>query len=163
MSPKWDNRFAGHMENLDPRTPFFGCAGCTWPTVPGWHLFLGSDDATGALAWLNTIGIQLQIGAPPHDPKNLQWIQNGGAPPILDVFLLKNEVVDPYGYIFSGVITTVLGFVEFSQRFPEKTCNCCHPLPNVDLGAAPVLGTTGDTFRLLQVEWDQERPPGGFP
>lgn len=163
MTPLYANRFKGHMPEGDPRSPFFGCAGCTWPTVPPYRWFLGSQDATGVLTFLNTVGILLEVTTDLPNPRAAQWDKIGGPIVVLDAFILKNEQVSPYGYSLSGVITLPVGFAEWSVTYQEKTCNCCHPLPNVDLGSAPVLGTTGDTFAALQVEYDETLPPGGWP
>lgn len=163
MSPKYADRFEGHMPVGDPRTPLTGSAGCVWPTVPAWNYLVVSDDATGVLSFLNTLGIQLKPHATQRDFDDFRWSLNGGVPPVVNPELMKTELTDPYGYRLTFTATTVWGTFQSVTDFTERVCNCCHPLTRTTVGFPIPLGDTGDTFRLLQVEFDETRPPGGFP
>ena len=163
MSPRFANHFTSHMPEGDPRTPLTASAGCIWPTVPAWHLLVVSNDATGVLSFLNTLGIQLKPHATQREFDDFRWVLNGGVPPVVNPELMKTQLNDPYGYRLQLTATTVWGMFQSVTDFPYRVCNCCHPLTRTTVGSPVILGDTGDSFRLLQVDFDETRPPGGFP
>ncbi len=163
MSPLFANRFTAHMPEGDPRGPLTASAGCVWPTVPAWNLLVVSDNATGVLAFLNTLGIQLKPHATQREWDDFRWSLNGGIPPVVNPELMKTLLLDPYGYRLTFTATTIWGILFSVTDFAERVCNCCHMLTPGSVGFPVVLGETGDSFRLLQVEYDETRPPGGWP
>jgi hypothetical protein len=158
-----ENPFQGSMHPDDPRDLIFGCGGCSWPSVPAWKLFLCSNDATGLLSFFNTTGVLCTIRPSHIDPNNMQWDLEEGPISVLDAFVLKNRFNDPYGYGFAVAVTGLWGVMETSARWPEQNCNITHWLPEATVTFGLLSGSTGETFRIKQVLWDDVRPPGGWP
>lgn len=161
MSPLFDNRFKGHMETGDPRSLIFAAAGCTWPTVPAWRYRAVSCDATMLFAGLNVPGLLLllDVGGVTHD--SAVWITAAPVPPIFVAALVKTaDTVNPGGSLWRFFISIagIPGTIEKIVTRPEARCN--QPLLLGAFGSdIPAQGTTGDTFRLEQVEWDEEFAP----
>lgn len=158
------NRFAGHFPQGDPRTPVTVAGGCIWPTVPAMRYLLVSDDATGVWSFLNTDGILVEHQAffPGHDKG--QWNGPLNFVPITRALGLKEYEWPASIYTWCWDIQHVLcsSPIRFCVTRPYETCN--RPIPLIEawcLGSP--LETTGTTFRMLQVEFDETKPPGGWP
>jgi hypothetical protein len=159
--PLYANRFAGHLEDEDPRGPLSAAGGCTWPTIPAFRYWLISDDATGDLAFFNTDPVLIQFASvqPAHDSAG--WTPHGANPFITFGIAAKLfEQGDPtylWQFVFGIVAIPEAPLVFEVTRSLEK-CNRDIPLPNVwafDIDR----GVTGDTFRMEQIEWDKTSPP----
>jgi hypothetical protein len=155
--------FAGHLRSDDPRSLMWASGGCSWPTVPAWNFLLASTNATGVLTFLNTSGIQLKPTPGPSSSYQTQWFLNGALPIIIGAVMLKLYVKTAEVYTFDLWVSTLVGSFFSVTQFPLQTCNRTHMLTPASLGSPVELGNTGDGFRLLQVEHDQTRPPGGWP
>lgn len=163
MSPQVEDPFRGHMPLGDPRGPIFGSGGCTWPTVPGWRLFLGSTNATGVLSFFNTRGILLQVHEPHGNPSSMQWDIIDAPVTVLSGVVLKQRFISPLRYSFAAVFLTIWGPLESSAEWLAQRCNVTHPLPEASVEVGPIVGSTGSQFKIHQVKWDEEQPPGGWP
>lgn len=163
MSPHVDDPFSGHMPEGDPRDLMWGCGGCTNPTIPAYNYLLASTNATGVLSFLNTSGIQLKPNTPFGSSWECSWVLNGGLPIVTLALLRKTFPVDEGKYRFHLQVTLLPGTFFSTTDFSPQSCNRTHQLTQAGLGFPVEIGNTGSDFKLLQVEWDQVRPPGGFP
>jgi hypothetical protein len=134
-----------------------------WPTVPGWRLFIGSTNATGVLSFLNTRGILMQVHEPHGNPRAMQWDIVDAPISILDGHIFKTVFYPPLRYSVDIVFLTIWGPLESGREFLEQRCNVTHPLPEAGVEAGPLVGSTGNDLRVLQVNWDETEPPGGWP
>ncbi len=159
--PLFDNHFAGHMLTGDPRSPIFAAAGCVWPTCPAWRYRAMSDDASGRFAQLNDAGILLELPDDEweHDDTTWEWLDPEG-----DILLLtarkEKDPDNPFGSVWAITIEVLFGDdpAEATIINPAQKCNVDLPIGAIGTGD-PDQGTTGDTFRLEQVEFNKEDPP----
>lgn len=159
--PLYDDRFAGHMETDDPRTPLHGAAGCIWPTVPAWHLQVKSDDATGIFAvWNVTPALLVRLRTQP-DHDFYEYFPTSVPPPWAITRAVKVWNPSTGGYRWELDMNAGSGIcaVEFRVEFPEQKCNVTHVLGNKECPGSVPAGASGETFRLIQVEWDETNPP----
>ena len=161
MSPLFNDHFRGHMESGDPRSLVFAAAGCTWPTVPAWRYRAVSCNATLLFAGLNVPGLLLPVFelVTTHDVG--AWLLLVQAPPILAMALIKQpDPANPFGSIWTVTIA-IAGAMQQPIKVitrPEAKCNVPLLVGEMQTGD-PADGTTGSTFRLEQVEWDEELAP----
>lgn len=163
MSPHMDNRFKGHMAQGDPRDLMWACGGCNLPTIMAHNFLLCSTNATGVLEWLNTEGV-LFIPNTPLGSSWEFWWKFGNNPAPVTIALMKRTF--PYNiddYRIELQVSTLAGTFWSDTTFPRGDCNKTHPVNGASLGFPVEIGNTGDDLRLMQVEWDQTRPPGGWP
>lgn len=163
MTPHVDNPFTGHMPEGDPRDLMWACGGCHLPTVMAHNYLLCSTNAWGALEHLNTHGIQLQPNIPVGSSWEFYWKLNGGYPWVYSAFLRKRYPINGDNYELEVAVSGAWGFWLSTTIVPSQACNVTHMLTPTTIGWPAPYGGTGDGFRLLQVEWDQTRPPGGWP
>lgn len=158
---KYSDRFAGHLDHLDPRTPVHGAAGCVWPTVPAMRYYLTSDDATGIFLPLNVSGILVMRMVTSVDHDDYRYVQFGPFPVISCPWFRKRKDPESTGYIWDIIINGSSGCgpdLVWEIHRPMETCNrtieignkCCPLLPG---------SCTGSTFRAEQVEHDAFQPP----
>lgn len=160
--PLYADPFAGHIEDMDPRGPLSAAGGCTWPTIPAYRYQLISDDATGDWAFLNTDPILLQFDSPQPAHNAAEWILHGDNhyvdSAIAEKFYKQGD--NTYRWAFEIEIESLPeAALVFGVIRDVESCNRDIPLPNVwafDIDR----GRTGDTFRMEQIEWDKEAPPG---
>ncbi|GAI79138.1 unnamed protein product, partial [marine sediment metagenome] len=55
------------------------------------------------------------------------------------------------------------GLFYSDTTFGHQRCNVDHPLTQASMGFPVEIGNTGNGFRAMQVEWDETRPPDGWP
>lgn len=155
--------FSGHYDADDPRFSITAAGGCTWPTTPAFRYLCVSDDASGQWSFLNYAGflIQQSSGAREHD--EMTWIGQTLQWPLLWAvffreFIQQRNVIEWTVQIHS-VYCYFPAFIEFEQV--PGPGNLVVPLRKMSCTGAD--GDTGDEMRLLPVQFDQTRPPGGFP
>lgn len=162
MTPLYHDRFSGHLEEGDPRGPLSAAGGCIWPTIPAYRYWLISDDATGDLAFFNTdpVIIQFISPQPAHDVAGWSLIV---ANPFVLAAAAQKTYVHPnntYSWSFFVIVNAIPeAWLTFGVIRNNERCNRDIPLPNTwafDIDR----GVTGDTFRMEQIEWDEESPPG---
>lgn len=163
MSPHVANRFTGHMDEGDPRDLMWGCGGCTHPSVVAYNYLLASTNAWGVLSFLNTDGIQLKPNSPFGSSWQCSWIFNGPPSIVTTAVMIKYYPIGFDSYRFDLMVSTLLGTFFSITDFERQSCNVTHMLTPAEMGGPPPIGGTGDGFRLLQVEWDETRPPDGWP
>lgn len=158
--PLYADRFSGHLEAADFRTPLFGAAGCTWPTIPAQRYYLSSTNATGLLTVLNFTGILVIQNVPVVNHDDIQWVQFGPHPFTVIKFR-KLWVKERPGYNWELVldIGSACGpALTWTLERPIESCNRDVIFGNKACQNAPSW-TTGSTFSAKQVEFDQGRPP----
>lgn len=161
--PHVDDPFSGHMPEGDPRDLMWACGGCNLPTVMAHNFLLVSTDAWGALAPLNTSGIQLVPNEPIGSSWEFWWKAHGGVPWWIIVLMKKTFPHNGDNYRIEIQATFPFGLIYSDTTFPRQTCNRTHFLTPVEVGTPVPIGGTGDGFQLQQVEWNESRPPGGWP
>lgn len=160
----YDDRFAGHQATADPRVVVFGAGACIWPTYPAKRYLVVSDNAVGFFDVLNTTGIL--IGNNSDLPQHNLIVYFGPLNPLPGwiAVAFKTADADKLGYTWTLALKPPLcvsaGFIEV--HFELQKCNVDVPIGNFAC-PEPSHGSTGDTCRMLQVEWDQDLPPGGWP
>lgn len=160
--PQVENRFAGHMETSDPRSLLFGARGCVFPTVPAFRYRAMSTNATGDFAELNGDGLLLPLLTPLPATDFVVWGFLGADSPLEALLVGKGqEPADLPGYhweVFMQIACQIIPIFHEFQR-PFERCNRDVPIGALE-GDLPEFGTTGSTFILRQVEWDETMPPG---
>jgi hypothetical protein len=158
MSPLYNDHFSGHMEGGDPRTPLTVAGGCVWPTVPAFRYKLSSDNATGILQILNWDSIIVEKNTPgiAHDHCNYAMIR--GPVGIFYAAMDKLARPDRQGYTWHvTIIASICGMLLKEIPFPRRKCN--HNFVIGNIWCPGYQGSTGDTFRAEQVEFDHLEPP----
>lgn len=155
-----DDRFSGHLDNLDPRTPIFASGACDWPTIPAYRYMLVSDDAIGIMDFLNTDGILIEHMWTGGGIHLTQWSGPLNLVPVT-VALFVKEWEDSNDHSDWRFLISFLGFGPIGGSFvrPQGPCNVPMTLGNYQIPTCPSCGETGATFRMLQVEHDQVLPP----
>jgi hypothetical protein len=120
-----------------------------------------SDDATGIFSFLNTDLILVQFTGPQPSHSFGQWVLAQPNPGVDSAIAEKRhwpgETV--YRWRFDIELTVFPnGWRPFTVTRPQEKCNRDLVLPNLK-SIDPDAGETGDTFRMMQVEWDQVSPP----
>jgi hypothetical protein len=163
MSPHVEDPFSGHMAQGDPRDLMFACGGCTLPSVMPYRMLMVSTNAWGVLSPLNTVGLPFEPSVPLGSSFEFWWWARGGAPWYIVCLLKKTWPYngDNYRIEFQG--TFPFGIVYSDTTFPRQTCNRTHRIQQFEVGFPVPIGGSGNRVQLLQVEWDQTRPPGGWP
>ena len=152
------NRFAGHLDMDDPRTPVTAAGGCVWPTVPAHRYLLQSDNATGSLASLLSAGLLVEkvTSGPAHN--FCSWSLVFPHPSILECAWQKTRVASPLGYTWYFSLRILPGSVwQTILSFELRKCNVDVPIGVVT--SPDSSDHTGTDFKALQVEWDQWTPP----
>lgn len=163
MSPHATDRFTGHMPEGDPRDLMWACGGCNWPTVSAFKYLLCSTNATGVFSFLNTEGILVKPLTPYGSSWQFQWILDKAPVSVTFAILVRNFPVNVDEYRFSLQVGNPWGPFMSVTDFPRGNCNITHMLTQASVGFPVELGNTGSGFRAVQVEWDEDRPPGGWP
>lgn len=158
------DRFAGHLDPDDVRTPVYGAGGCTWPTIPAWKYYLASSNAYGIFAPLTSQGILLESSdLEAHDDHEWHWV-SGPTPPFYNATMRK--IWYPASLQFQWRITlhvtTCGAAMEWIIDEDIRKCNYNIPLTDRTCGTHAFSGT-GSHFTAYQVEWDSSKPPGGWP
>lgn len=163
MSPHAADRFSGHMPEGDPRDLMWASGGCDWPTVMAHSYLLCSTNATGLLSFLNTLGILFVPTTPLGSSWEFWWWGRPIVAPVVVPLMVKRFPHDGDKYRIELQITFLFGMLYSTTDFPSGNCNKTHHLTEATVGWPVVLGSTGDGIRLMQVEFDETRPPGGWP
>lgn len=163
MSPKVADRFSGHMDTGDPRDLMWACGGCDWPSVMAHNFLLCSTNAWGVLSPLNTAGIQLEPTTPLGSSWEFWWWARGGLPWYIVVTMKRTFPHNGDNYRIEIQGTFPFGIIYTDTTFPRQSCNRDHALTPFTVGLPVPIGGSGDGVILKQVEWDQTRPPGGWP
>ena len=161
--PHVDDRFSGHMAEGDPRDLMWACGGCNLPTVMAHSMLLCSTNATGVLSFLNTLGILFVPSTPLGSSFEFWWWGRPIIPPVVVPLMKRTFPYNGDNYRIELMITTMFGILYSDTTFPRQTCNRTHHVTQAGVGTPVELGNTGDDVRLMQVEWNQTRPPGGWP
>jgi len=163
MSPHADNRFSGHMAEGDPRDLMFACGGCDWPTVSAYKYLLVSTNATGVLEFLNTAGILMEPLEPLGSSWQFQYMLAEAPIIVVGAVMVRYFPVVEDKYRFDLWVSLVAGNLFSITDFPRGPCNGVHALTQGSVGFPVELGNTGSDFKALPVEWNESRPPGGWP
>lgn len=158
---KYADRFSGHLDNGDTRTPCTAAGGCVWPTMPALRYRIVSDDATGVFLPLNVVGVlisKVTLGTA-HDLCNYASDQVEPSP--INVIGVKRYTKETEGYQWEidFLIGSGCGLVETVTKRPLEKCNQDFVIGDYPCPLNPAVGRTGSTCRALQVEWDQTQPP----
>lgn len=161
MTPLYADRFAGHMPDGDPRTPLHGAAGCVWPTVPATRYLFTSDDATGIFLPFKLLGALVIRSVATVDHDLYSYISMAWAPPWELVYCRKVKDPSTSGYRWQIQMHAGSGLclVTIDAPFPNQKCNVTVPLGAYECPFSVPPGTTGSTFRMEQVEFDETSPP----
>lgn len=162
--PKYGNRFTGHKWNLDPRTPLSAAGGCDWPTYPAHRYLMVSDNPTGVWNFLNTDGILIENATPGVD-HDVAWFSGPlNICPITYAYAFKQILGGGTAWEWTIVIKHLMCFTPVGATYGPFTgpCNVGVPLGNLEC-SNPYMGETGTDFQMMQVEYDQTEPPGGYP
>lgn len=159
MMARYSNRFVGHIEPGDPRTPVTVAGGCRWPTVPPFRLQLGSTNATGLYAHFNHDPVLLQLDLSTATHNNGVWV-----PTLLPFWLysckiekLYNPGMHPRFQWWVSIMLQLTGKLELAVANRSGKCNV-----NVRFGnqiGGWLRGRVGSEFGFRQVEHDQIEPP----
>lgn len=158
---KYANRFAGHLDKDDPRTPVHGAAGCIWPTIPAQRYIVVSSDATGIFApFILTPALVIRLRTQP-DHDDYEYFPTSVPPPWTITRCVKVWNPTTRGYRWELDMNAGSGICDVSWRveFPEQKCNVTVPLGNKICPGGIPPGQAGSTFRLEQVEWNKTSPP----
>lgn len=157
-----EDPFAGHVDTKDPRTLVFGAAGCVFPTMPAFHYRAMSENATGDFAELNGDGILLPLltAQPGHFNTTYGFFGGIGALEMLLANKVQNALDRP-GYRWQIIMQIACQIDPIIAQFPRPFEKCNRDVPIGALeGDLPEFGTTGSTFILRQVVWNETMPPG---
>lgn len=158
-----DNRFAGHMAQGDPRDLMWACGGCVHPTIMAHNFLVCSTDAWGPLSFLNVEGVELIPNTPLGSSWEFWWKLRQSLPWVTFAMLKRTFPYNGDNYRLELQVSTGAGTFYSDTTFPRQACNVTHMLTPATVGGPPPVGGTGDNFQLQQVEWDETRPPGGWP
>lgn len=161
MSPKFANKFAGHHPEDDPRSLLFAAAGCTFPTTPPFRYRAQSSNALFRFAELNGDGLLLELFTPEPNWNNASWLwtSTGGDLDFVAIVKQQTPATRP------GAEWICLMKIAIEPIVMRKTivrslgkCNVDILIGEMDTGDLD-QGTTGTTFTIKQVEFDEELPP----
>lgn len=160
----YDYRFQGHKATEDPRSVTTAAGGCTWCTYPAYRYLLVSDNAFGVYGMLKTTGLLIQQFGDITLHDLAPWV--GPIPPIpgVSVIVFKEKIAAPLGWRwYVTIIVPQCPLPNFKLFEPYSgPCNVDVKLGNM-VCSEPSMGETGNDLQMLQVEWDQTQPPGGYP
>lgn len=157
----YDDRFSGHLSELDYRGPLHAAGGCIWPTIPAMRYYLWSNNATGIFLPLRTTGILVQQTTqdPNHDRMNWAPVYS---PPLINCDLFRKTIWENrLGYTWDIEINAGSpcgGVLVWKIEIAEQKCNVSVPIGNQPCVSQPTW-TTGDDFHADQVEFDEIEPP----
>jgi hypothetical protein len=162
--PKYADRFSGHMPEGDPRGPMWMSWGCDWPTCPAYKYLVVSDDATGFLSFLNTTGVLLEWRSQFIGTTKAEWVGPKNVVPVTIAWMnlewFKHlDSGEWNGWIFPSACSQGVHMV---VPIGYRPCNKTVPIGDFTI-PPPCESSTGSTCRMLQVEFDKETPPGGWP
>lgn len=163
MSPLYANRFAGHLESGDPRTPMQGAGGCPWPTIPPHRVQFSSTDATGQFVFLRTFPVILEQVASPFHHTLLTYESIESPPEVYNWTLYKTYDRESYPEYSWYLIIMLVGWpaeVPYA-KFVSGPCN--RDVVWGDIGIPYGVGSPGSHFIQFQVEYDQMRAPDWRP
>lgn len=149
------------MPEGDPRTPVHGAAGCVWPTVPAMRYVITSDNATGIFLPFNTFNALVIRPTVTVDHDLYAYQAIAWPPPWTLVYCRKVYDADTAGYRWQLQMHAGSGLclVTIDKPFPFQKCNVEVPLGAHSCPNPIPPGTTGSTFRMVQVEFDDTEPP----
>lgn len=156
----YDDRFAGHLDSLDPRTPLFAPGACDWPTIPAYRYMIVSDDATSVMSVLNTTGILIEHRDIGGGVNLTQWDGPKNIVPVTLCLCTKTWVDSGADSLWQFLIVwPFVGALLFSFTRSLGPCNVPMAIGDRAITGVPSAGSTGASCRMLQVEWDQDLPP----
>lgn len=152
------DRFSGHIEYGDPRTPVTAAGACIWPTIPPHRFLLQSEDTSGVLDVFSAPGVLIEKVTPGDAHNFCSWGLVVPVPGIVSLTLQKQRLYTPHRYrwYFSMWILGC-GAVDKLIYRPVERCN--RDVPIGSLGWGGTCGWTGDSFTAYQVEWNETQPP----
>lgn len=157
------DRFAGHLDHRDPRTPVQGAGGCPWPTIPPYRVQFSSTNATGQFEFLQHSPVILEQVPSVFHHRLLEWQVIEAPPEVYQWTLYKTFTPDLFpGWEYSYVIFLIGWPDEVPYtHFLSGKCNVDVLLG--DIGIPYGTGSPGSAFTLFQVEWNALRHPGWLP
>ena len=155
--------FSGHFPPDDPRTPVTAAGGCTWPTVPAYRYRLVSDNATGILSFLNTTGILYQQSGTP--PGHNEMLYTGI---ILGQQIQSTTLQRSYPTVQGNIMWNLYlhhqdCYFEMTTSGTQSPGKCNVDVPLYEFDCLWAEGSSGDTVRLLQVQFDKQWPESWSP
>jgi hypothetical protein len=157
-------RFEGHLESEDPRTPVTAAGGCTWPTVPAHRYLLVDPDATGIWSCMvyNGILIEKVTPGPAHDA--CQWNMVMAPWPIIWTVVWKRWDRAKQQIEWEVTINNALcdALAQATKDFGYWKCNQNFVFGKLGCTQSGVPAEMTN-LQFLQVEHDKTRPPGGWP
>lgn len=159
-----EDRFKGHIHNLDIRGPLTAAGGSTWPTIPAFRMRLGSWDGWGILQWLSDVGILFQMLMPQPGHDAMIWNDIIAPVEVSSALLFRVYTFPNDFYTWAYQIQMVQSGPSITDSWdrPFETNNRDHLVPDKDFGSPP-QGGTGTGCTLFQVEYDETEPPIGWP
>ena len=156
--------FDGHIAPPDPRDLHIGSSGATWPTVPPYRWLLGSENPTAELYFLYNTGLLFELDQPASEPGYARWDGPIGMAPV--TWARTERFHAPADTDLTILIRLdVIGCperLEIDLTFPIGPANVDYHVGDWSL-ISPCVGSTGDTCRLMQVEYNETVPPDGWP
>lgn len=160
--PHVDDRFSGHFNTGDPRTPLHSARSCIWPTVPPFHWRMEVDSAYGFLACLWPDTLFLERPGILHDHDLTEWSPVVHPPCIRFCSFRKIWIEESKRtmYTLFFVMQAIFWPVTFTWFEGEHACNRDWELGDWHHDLWPPLPPSGFTNAVLrQVEWGETYPP----
>lgn len=159
----YNDRFAGHFDPEDPRTPVSAAGGCPWPTVPAYRYQLSSTNSTGNLAFLQWAPIILELQESEFQHNLAEWHVIEAPYQVYSCVLYKAYNRDLYPEYSWQLALLISGWPDELIAYKWRSGPC-----NVDLTWGNISnpypgGTFGTDFKQFQVEFDQLRHPNWMP
>ncbi|GAG64994.1 unnamed protein product [marine sediment metagenome] len=159
--PLYDDQFAGHLFNGDPRNPLSAAFGCTWPTFPAYRYIFDAPNSTGLWAIFRSPAPLVELVSDVNTHRTGEW-ERIGLPGFFarlewDKLAIADEF-DGFEWVLTWEpifqpITITNSFIVTSPR----ACNTDVALPNWNFGEIP--GELGEDAFARQVVWDETVPP----
>lgn len=155
--------FDGHLDSRDPRGLLTAAAGCDWPTIPPYRVFLGSGNADGIWEFLQDAGLlyEMDLATDTHDYVKYNMIRAGGG--VTESYIERewsdqNEKINWWVSIWT--IDCYFSVQIYVAQNPGK-CNVDIPLYNGE--CMEENGHWGDQLTIYQVQFDKEYPENWTP
>jgi hypothetical protein len=156
--------FKGHFEPDDPRNAVWGAGGCTWPTVPPHRIRLGVEEPPAKWAFLHTPGVLFEATeGTTHDV--VVWEAIAGLPPCFQFWTITRT--------YERGATTWRWLMEIQTDCTEQPWQIEDTTPlgkgNRDVAIANddwdaiQIPSPGSPIHLIQVYFNEEDPPDGWP
>lgn len=159
----YNDRFAGHFDSDDPRTPVTAAGACTWPTVPPFRVEFASTNATGPWSCFNYDTALLEMDLVTTTHGHAWWLPVRLPPCVYSMSLEKIAILSLFPRWTYWLTITLVGWPN-EQIFPHNSsAKCNKDIIWGDLARYASPYGSGSTFTQFQTEWDQNHHPNWVP